>query len=658
MPPIVTRKRQKDYRNYAKHARELKAQKGRTLETKNSFKNELNDSINHEQSQTHVERPEQKCSLVFPPDKSELPYKLRPRNPSPCGPSEVQERSSVGSQGLQGYRVCSLQLLAAHINRFMSTHQGLQTCDNFVLGFVPQKEKLRSLGVVETLECISCKLQSDPVKLFNEVDRDLTGLKGPTHCDLNLRFALGLQISGIGIRAGRELLSLMDIPVPSKSSLQRYCDIVSDKTYSLSETVMVENQQKLRNILNNNPDVPFIVSSDTAYNNAPKGRSFYQPGTQAFCPLIETNTSENMVLSYNIANKLCKRCQLHGKNHDGECSCNYPKSSPIGNAEKVLAHQHITNLLDKTPDFLPDIVVTDNDGKIAAGMKQALSDAGNTKHLTKEDCAVHTSRSQRRIGMSQKWSTSFAGKTGKNITNRNSFINELVGAIVKRSSGELRGAVATGKTDSVVEAVQKAKLTILPCFQGNHKFCKQSFVCPTAKRKKPRYTHLPKKLPLKNMTSSDEEMFEKVVNYKLSEVMTKRQIHNMNTNSCEAFHKKIFRSVPKSNTFSRNVYGRVGAQIITSSLGRDKGSRRTCSAVKAPLSVSGPGEKSLKQLSSEDAYDKERRKLPKTKRRRKMKERQNKSLSKTHGSLYKTDHLHPNMSKEHSYAENKVTDKR
>ena len=49
--------------------------------------------------------------------------------------------------------------------------------------------------------------------------------------------------------------------------------------------------------------------------------------------------------THTITNKLCKRCQLYGKQHSGTCSANYNKYAPIGNSERTAAKQNMNILL-------------------------------------------------------------------------------------------------------------------------------------------------------------------------------------------------------------------------------------------------------------------------------------------------------------------------
>ena len=342
---------------------------------------------------------------------------------------------------------------------------------------------------------------------------------------------------------------------------------------------MCENREKVRKVMNICHESNLILESDVSYNNAPKGRRFSQPGTQSFCPLIEQNTSQKFIVAHTITNKLCKRCQLYGKQHSGTCSANYNKYAPIGNSERTAAKQNMNMLLADLDPLLPT-VVTDNDG-----MNDALSNkTPELPLIIKEDCAVHVSRTKRRRCMSANWSVPFAGRNGKPA--RKMFIHDLTVSISKRCSAEL--CVARRELNNnyeFIERVKTARRTIIPCFCGDHTCCSKSFVCPKRYRHRPHARHLPQKKFLSNLTENDKIILEQIINIKLSDSMIQRQLHVSNTNQSEATHKKVFRALPKNNTFSRNVYGRVGTQIISASIGRHNAILKSCNSMKIPLSV-------------------------------------------------------------------------
>ena len=593
-----------------------------------------------------ITRPSKSITSLITTDGIVLPYKLRPKT------NNISDKPSGKSASVIGYRIINISKMLKHMNDFLHNHSVISPNCVPQISYDSDQEIVRGLCVSETIYCTSCLYQSFDGKMYNEDMYNADQTNGRHSGDLNIRLALGLQNTGIGVQAIRELFAILDIPAPSHTGLQLACNKVSDQLTSLSKDVMCENREKVRKVMNICHKSDIIVESDASYNNAPKGRSFSQPGTQSFCPLIEQNTSHKFIVAHTITNKLCKRCQLYGKKHSGTCSANYDEYAPIGNSERSAATQNMNMLLEDLDPLLPKIVVTDNDGKIVCGMNDALSKkTPELPLIIKEDCAVHVSRTQRRRCMSANWSIAFAGRTGTPA--RKMFVHDMTVSISKRCSAELCVARRElNNNDEFIERVKAARHTIIPCFCGDHTCCSKSFVCPKRHRRKPHARHLPQKKFLTNMTDNDKIILEQIVNIKLSDSMIQRQLHVSNTNQSEATHKKVFRALPKSNTFSRNVYGRVGTQIISASIGRQDAILKSCNSMKIPLSPCGPGKKTLMQLSQRDSYYNVLRKTRPSKRRR-MKLVQKRMLKKrSRGSQYETSHMHPELSAEHNYGAN------
>lgn len=573
-----------------------------------------------------------------------IPYRLRPKRTPTATAISSQEEKNVS-----GYRIVSMEKLEVSMNTFLEEHSTASPGCKVSFGLDSKSELNRGICTSVAFRCLRCQFVCSPHKLYNEQTQRI-GSRGPLCGDLNIRFALALQNTGVAIEAGREILATLDIPCPATCTLQKACNFVSDKVVDLSEQVMADNRAKVRSVLSHSKQEKLIAESDVSYNNAPKGRSFYQPGTQAFCPLVENATSQKLIIAHNTVNKLCKRCQLHGQHHKGKCSANYGLQCPIGNAERVLGGANAKVLLTDESPLIPNRIVTDNDGSIFRGMKEIVSAHDPDMLFEKQDCTIHISRGQMRLGMGSSWSAAFAGK--KNTPARKVFVQDMVHAVCKRSSAELNGARTKYSRNDVQfkRAVQEARETIVSCMEGNHDKCNKSFICPKSKRRTPHQRHMPKKQDLpKTMKSEDRVLLQKIIDYKLCDAMIERQLCVANTNKCEAFHNKMFRSLPKHHTYSRNVYGRVGTQVISGSMGRFRGVVRSCDEVSAPLAETGPGRMTLRKLAESDKYYSEYGRKNSTKRNRKFRGKMSKWTKRSTGSLYNTSQLHPTMTDDHSY---------
>ena len=173
-----------------------------------------------------------------------------------------------------------------------------------------------------------------------------------------------------------------------------------------------------------------------------------------------------------------------------------------------------------------------------------------------------------------------------------------------------------GNNDKYFSAVERARATILPCFQGAHKNCHtHSSVCNAATRKQFVPRHLPGNKYLV-MTESDKSFMSNVIDYKMSKAMVQKQLNRSSTNKVEAIHKKVFKAVPKSNTFSCNVFGRAHSQILEATLGLKQCTVTLCREACVPLKPDGSGKNVLEQMNARDTYSKLYRQRPETKARR------------------------------------------
>ena len=77
------------------------------------------------------------------------------------------------------------------------------------------------------------------------------------------------------------LLFALDIPSISEYGLTRQVNIVSPKLGAINEVIMKDNVRKSRMVKEHRQDTCNSVTcmTDTCYNNRPKGRAMYQPGT-------------------------------------------------------------------------------------------------------------------------------------------------------------------------------------------------------------------------------------------------------------------------------------------------------------------------------------------------------------------------------------------
>ena len=114
-------------------------------------------------------------------------------------------------------------------------------------------------------------------------------------------------------------------------------------------------------------------------------------------PIIEDETSKNLIIAFGVANKLCKKCQKFGSNHSGKCTSNIDVAKPIGNAERLLSAKLSEEMATApTNPLLCARVLSDNDSQLLLGFQEGLQASGHKVKVQKEDCIIHTSRRQKK----------------------------------------------------------------------------------------------------------------------------------------------------------------------------------------------------------------------------------------------------------------------
>ncbi|KAI8518173.1 hypothetical protein Bbelb_041900 [Branchiostoma belcheri] len=395
---------------------------------------------------------------------------------------------------------------------------------------------------------------------------------------------------------------------------------------SVAQQALADNRRRLRTVMElrgeqveDGEAVAVAAAADGCYNN-PCYKGFHQKSTQVAFPVREQETDANMLIGFAFANKFGK---------DGEEST-FPKSEPIGNAEEWLAGKLPNRCIN--PDF----------------------------KIEQQDCHVHASRRQRasvfRANLSSQLLTGRADFTGK-VTKeaRKAFCTVLSRAVASRCSGELRGARGRYLTDDskFLGAVSDAKLNILDCFSGNHTKCfSVSFVCPCLPAGS---DHKPSYLPRKRyllLTVEDRVELGVVLDYKLSEEKAMKQRYLRSTNSVEAFHRCMHKSLPKSLTFKTLAEMRAYSAVHSAAVG---GMGESLARLGQHFGVAprsgGEAAQKLLQLDKQAAADKHRQQSDSYRSSRKrasaktVSKRVEKLMSETSQSVH-LPHEHPYLRSE------------
>eukprot|EP00058_Branchiostoma_floridae_P022286 XP_002607776.1 hypothetical protein BRAFLDRAFT_64171 [Branchiostoma floridae] len=498
------------------------------------------------------------CSLARRPSVDDTPGRLRPRQRPPTvleslvGASATRPPTPTAS--VTEDRTFNVPLLEKLMDEFILSHSIASPCCLPKVKIPADRERKFGLGYWEAVRCGRCGFTTPRRKLYEEAERLPGRTRGPLPGKKNVQLTLGLTKVPAGPSTLHTLFCSVELSGPTKSSLHNLATGLAGPLISLTQQALADNRGRLRQVMELRGDqveagkpAGSAAAMDCCYNN-PCYKGFHQKSTQVALPVREQETAENMLIGFGFANKFGKV---------GEAST-YPKSQPIGNAEEWLAGKVTREMYNcKESPLLLKALVTDGSGQMFRGAQSATQNLQPGFSIEQQDCTVHTSRRQRssvfRVNLSSQLLSGQAGFTGKIAKEaEKAFRTVLSKAIGSRCSGELKGARGCYPTDDpkFLESVSEAKNNILDCFSGNHTKCFDlSFVCSCSAVAS---DHTPSYLPRKKyllLTGEDRIGLTEVLDSKLSEDKAMKQRYLRSTNSVEAMHRRMHKSLPKSLTF-------------------------------------------------------------------------------------------------------------
>ena len=161
---------------------------------------------------------------------------------------------------------------------------------------------------------------------------------------------------------------------------------------------------------------------------------------------------------------------------------------------------------------------------------------------------------------------------------------------------------------------------IILCYQSKHCICKRnSFVCkgiedPWINKS----IYLPKTFKL-NLTLKQQSELRKCINYRLGPKELERTKLGTNTQKSECVNRIIRRSLPRSNTFSKNFQGRANSAVSSANHGPGESVMALCLSVGAPVTAGSKVHTHLQQEQKIYENHKQYKKLAKYMKNRKQK---------------------------------------
>ena len=428
----------------------------------------------------------------------------------------------------------------------------------------------KGLCYKERLKCSVCGFTSKRVSLYQDVPSSTRGAKAAAP---NVGMQIGLSHTPAGNADLAHILNAAGVPAPARSGMQqssnRVMDILVDINTSDMEAIRGDIRQN--NVNKGLPlNTPIRVEGDAQYNNPLRGggRTPFQPGTQAWYTLSENETKSKKIIGVQVTNKLCRKCggkQTQNSNVDCiNCSANVPMDHTIGDER----HMVVGCLSTVMPDTDIIYVTTDQDSQSFSGFQSTAKDMGKTPPEKLND-THHLSKSLRRAINKETFSANMFPKTNiKNMT-KDKWLNRFAIDLSQRCQAEYAASLSKYGSETNVNIAHLSYVTdaIILCFQGYHTLCdKHSLVCSGRGSKLLRCEQ--NKTVLLTMTVDDQKKIRSLIGTRLGRSAIIKTRLGTNTQKSEAINSAYMRSVPKSKTFTRNVYGRINSRIHLLNNGR------------------------------------------------------------------------------------------
>ena len=462
------------------------------------------------------------------------------------------------------------------------------------------------------LYCINCNLITPEYKLYKTIP---SNKPGPNPAAPNVGLALGIQETAIGNTKAQHLLANMNVPPPSRSSMQRTSTTVGKKMVQLNKEDMKEKLEIVKsvnrkrgapeNVINLTVDARY--SSNTIISKKKPG----QNANQAIALGIETVTDRKYIVATGILNKMCwsgawlrtKGFNVECPGGHEDCTANLYRAAPL--SEYELGKQIGSQLA--VQGILVKYATTDGDGRCASGINdaiQALNPLWNVERLADP---VHLGQGQFRATLRANFSESmFYAKTKEQKKEMQKAFSQDVKS---RCSLVVNKLMEThcNKIDEIAKHLPKALEATIKCYSGDCSMCtSHSVVCAGTDTRNwwntsiylPSYT-----ITSLNMDENDKRLLCEILKMKLSTQAIESMKLYDNTNKNEAVHRAISSNLPKNVSYSRNADGRLHSTIHRNNNDPGTSTQQKCESL--GIELSDRTKTFLNKLDKECSYHKE-----------------------------------------------------
>ena len=254
----------------------------------------------------------------------------------------------------------------------------------------PATYQKMGLGLRAGLKCTECDYTHIKMKFYEEVRSEKRGNKA---VKMNIHLQVALTKEPIGNSTIRSILSTLDIDPPSESSMQDMANSVGEAFIDINERQLAANRNIIGDVMkvrrgDGESGPPSIaVAADGAYNNPPKGRGFYQPGTQSRCPMMCMEEGLDMPVAFATRSKLCSCPRAKAGIHLSSCSKTFSNHVAMGNSEKEMGKDCGEQINGSKVTI--GTIIADGDGHVVSGVKDAMPQ----QEVEKQNCARHLTKS-------------------------------------------------------------------------------------------------------------------------------------------------------------------------------------------------------------------------------------------------------------------------
>ena len=510
-----------------------------------------------------------------------LPTRLRPRDSvEDHDQLDADEDLLINQSRVTGNFILNLNLVEEHFNESINVHRQQHPQCNGLIVSNPTNSTKVGWAYASTLHCMTCEFETQKLKFYEEEQR-LDG-PGKRAAKINKQMAVALSKQSIGYTSMIEILATCEINPPSVEGMRKTSNQVADALININNEQLIDNRKlvkQVKAIRSGKAENPIAIATDAAYNNSPKGRSFYLPATQAYAPVFSSEPGlEHIPLAIATVSKLCSCPHQSNGTHETFCQRNYPLTRSIGAAEKTLGELVGKELLQGGPEssITAGKVVTDGvgPGSMFKGIQAAMEDQNKSNSMENQDCSKHISatlrRNMRKIDLQSVYIDTSTAVLRKKKRDR------LLDHVSQRCSWEFRGIQSkykTGDTATLITKCQNAKVGIIACIQGDRETCIRNCLtcyihCKNGADKQPR--RLPDARYVSELSDEDAAKIMKCMDKKLGPEAVHRQRYNLTMNNCEASHRTTQRCLPKNRTYKRTFRGRANGAVHSMAMGHIK----------------------------------------------------------------------------------------